>query len=72
MFNAASDIHTRQIIWVARKVGQQQRNSHTCDISADGLSSADWAGLHTSYEGWQGPGHRYWCNPEAENRSFPA
>ena len=63
MFNAASDIHTRQIIWVARKVGQQQRNSHT---------RADWAGLHTSYAGWQGPGHRYWCNPEAENRSFPA
>ena len=56
MFNVASDIHTRQTIWVARKVGQQQRNSHTCDILADGLSSADWAGLHTAYEGWQGTG----------------
>jgi len=71
ILNAASDLHTRQIIWVARKVGSGQANSHT-GRSADGLSAADWAGLCSNYEGWQGPGPKYFCNPEAENRSCPA
>lgn len=46
IFNAASDIRTRQTIWVARKVGEKQRNSHTCNVSRDGLLSTDWCGLY--------------------------
>ena len=47
ILSQASDLQTRQIIWVSRKVnGTDQSNSHTRPgRTVDGLSAADWAGL---------------------------
>lgn len=46
ILSQASDLQTRQIIWVSRKVNGDQANSHTRPgRTVDGLSAADWAGL---------------------------
>ena len=45
ILNVASDIHTRQLVWVATHPEKGQQNSHTCDVSVDGLSSVEWSGL---------------------------
>jgi hypothetical protein len=86
LYNQASDLQTRQTIWVGTKVsnlpkwngseliapGKGQANSHTRGWQNDGLPAAELADLHTSWQGWVGPGHRYYCNPEAKRISFPA
>ena len=61
VFSQASDINTRERIWVAQNVvaGRKQLNSHTSDCynraQIDGYSAAELAGLHTDYVGndWQ-------------------
>jgi hypothetical protein len=76
LFNIASDLKTRQTIWVSTNVakGMGQANSHTRKWKGwdgDGLPAAELADLHTDWQGWTGPGNRYWCNPEAPRKSFP-
>jgi hypothetical protein len=65
---------TRQIVWVGTNIvkGKGQTNSHKHGWNHDGISAAELADLHTSWQGWVGPGHRYYCNPEAKRISFPA
>lgn len=86
LYNQASDLQTRQTVWIGTKVSNlpawtgdkwelkqgHQANSHTRGWDHDGLPSAELADLHTPWQGWVGPGHRYWCNPEAKRISFPA
>lgn len=73
LYNQASDLQTRQTIWVGTNVakGRDQANSHSRGWNHDGLPAAELADLHTDYQGWSGPGNRYWCNPEAPRKSFP-
>jgi len=86
LYNQASDLATRQTVWIGTKVSnlpawngseliapaKGQANSHTRGWQDDGLPAAELADLHTSWQGWTGPGPRYYCNPEAGRRSFPA
>ena len=74
LYNQASDIQTRQTVWVGTNVvkGRGQANSHTRGWNHDGLPTAELADVHTPWQGWVGPGHRYYCNPEAKRISFPA
>ena len=86
IYNQASDLATRQTVWVGTKVSnlptwngseliapaKGQANSHTRGWQDDGLLAAELADLHTSWQGWTGPGHRYQCNPEAGRISCPA
>ena len=86
LYNQATDLVTRQTVWVGTKVenlptwtgaewksnGKGQSNSHKRGWDFDGISAAELADLHTPWQGWVGPGHRYWCNPEAKRISFPA
>ena len=82
LYSQATDLKTRQTVWVGRNVakGRPQLNSHRSDTfgnslsdaGVDGLTAAELSNLTTPFVGWQGPGHQYWCNPEAENRSWPA
>ena len=61
IWNQASDINTRNTIWVSTNVvkGRKQLNSHNNDCynrdQIDGFNSAELAGLHTDYvgNGWQ-------------------
>ena len=73
LYTQASDLQTRQAIWVGTNVakGRDQANSHSRGWNHDGLPAAELADLHTDYQGWSGPGNRYWCNPEAPRKSFP-
>lgn len=78
LYNQASDLQTRQIVWVGRNVakGRPQLNSHRDDslgrsyTVSDGLPAAELANLHTPFVGWQGPGHQQWCNPEAKRLTW--
>jgi hypothetical protein len=86
LYNQASDLATRQTVWIGTKVSnlpawngseliapaKGQANSHTRGWQDDGLLAAELADLHTSWQGWVGPGPRYYCNPEAKRISFPA
>ena len=74
LYNQASDIQTRQTVWVGTNVvkGKGQANSHTRGWNHDGLPTAELADVCTPYQGWVGPGHHYWCNPEAKRLSFVA
>jgi hypothetical protein len=74
LYSQASDLQTRQTVWVGTNVvkGKSQRNSHTLGWDHDGLPTAELADVHTPWQGWVGPGHRYYCNPEAKRISFPA
>jgi len=82
IYSQATDLMTKQTIWVSRNVvkNRPQLNSHRGgafgnslkDAGVDGLSAAELANLSTNYEGWQHNQHKYWCNPEAKNISFPA
>ena len=86
LYNQATDLVTSQTVWVGTKVenlptwtgaewksnGKGQSNSHKHGWNHDGTSAAELADLHTPWQGWVGPGHRYWCNPEAKRISFPA
>ena len=61
IWNQASDITTRNTIWVSTNVvkGRKQLNSHNSDCYAreqiDGYTAAELADLHTEYVGndWQ-------------------
>jgi hypothetical protein len=82
IYSQATDLATKQTIWVSRNVvkNRPQLNSHREDMvgkslkdaGVDGLSAAELANLSTNFEGWQHNQHKYWCNPEAKNISFPA
>ena len=82
IYSQATDLTTKQTIWVSRNVvkNRSQLNSHREDMigkslqraEIDGFSAAELANLSTNYEGWQHDQHKYWCNPEAKNISFPA
>ena len=74
LYSQASDLQTRQTVWVGTNVvkGKSQSNSHTLGWDHDGLPTAELADVHTPWQGWVGPGHRYYCNPEAKRISFPA
>jgi len=74
LYNQATDLVTRQIVWVGTNVvkGREQANSHSRGWDFDGIPSAELADLHTPWQGWVGTGHRYYCNPEAKRISFPA
>lgn len=82
LYSMASDLQTRGTVWISTNVvkGRPQLNSHRDDNlgrclqhnGVDGLSSVELADLHTDYQGWVGPGHRHYCNPEARRVSFPA
>ena len=86
IYNQASDLQTRQTVWIGTKVsnlpkwngdelveaGKGQANSHTRGWEHDGLSAAELADMHTPWQGWVGSGHRYYCNPEAKRISFAA
>ena len=85
IYNQASDLQTRQTVWIGTKVSNlpkfngtewevkqgHQANSHTRGWQDDGLLAAELADMHTSWQGWSGPGHRYQCNPEAPRTSCP-
>ena len=61
LFNQASDLQTRQIVWVSTNVlkGRPQLNSHREDSNGqamaragiDGYPAWELAGLHTDYQG---------------------
>lgn len=61
LYNIATDLTTRQTVWVSTNVvkGRPQLNSHREDrlgaslaaSGVDGLTAADLAGLHHSYVG---------------------
>ena len=70
ILNCATDLHTRQTIWVPSK-GDIQHNSHN-GATVDGLTAADWSGLCTEDQGWQGPGRRYSHAPGAARVSWVA
>jgi hypothetical protein len=80
LYSQATDLATKQTIWVSRNVvkNRLQLNSHREDMignslqcaEIDGFSAAELANLHTNFEGWQHDQHKYWCNPEAKNISF--
>lgn len=61
ILSQASDINTRERIWVAQNVvaGRKQLNSHTSDCynreQIDGYPAWEFAGLYTDYIGndWQ-------------------
>jgi len=61
MFNLASSLETRNIVYIATNVmkGRPQLNSHSSDCyqrdGLDGLEAWDLAGLYTDYTGnnWQ-------------------
>lgn len=61
IWNQATDLNTRQTIWVSTNVaqGRRQLNSHTSDCyqreGIDGYEAWDIAGLYTDYVGndWQ-------------------
>ena len=82
IYSQATDLATKETIWVSRNVvkNRSQLNSHREDMigkslqraEIDGFSAAELANLSTNYEGWQHDQHKYWCNPEAKNISFPA
>ena len=82
IYSQATDLATKETIWVSRNVvkNRSQLNSHREDMigkslqraEIDGFSAAELANLSTNYEGWQHNQHKYWCNPEAKNISFPA
>jgi hypothetical protein len=82
IYNQASDLNTRQTVWISTNFlkDRPQLNSHRDDAfgkslnshGIDGFGAAELANLHTDYQGWQGPGHQYWHNPEAKRLSFPA
>ena len=82
IYSQATYLTTKQTIWVSRNVvkNRSQLNSHREDMigkslqdaGIDGFSAAELANLSTNYEGWQHDQHKYWCNPEAKNISFPA
>lgn len=75
LYNQATDLATRQTVWVGTNVvkGKGQANSHTRNWgNHDGLPAAELADVHTPWQGWVGPGHRYYCNPEAKRISCPA
>ena len=63
VYSAATDIQTRRIVWVGSKRDGSQ---------VPALSAAEISNLATNYKGHQGPHHKYYCNPEAKNISFPA
>ena len=75
LYSQASDLKTRQTVWVSTntKTGRQA-NSHTrsWDFDGDGLSAVELADLSTDYQGWQGPGHQYYCNPEGKVTTWVA
>ena len=80
IYSQATDLATKQTIWVSRNVvkNRSQLNSHREDTfgkslqraEIDGFSAAELANLSTNYEGWQHNQPKYWCNPEAKNISF--
>ena len=61
LYNCASDLKTRQTVWISTHVvkGRPQLNSHRDDTfgrslasgEIDGFSAAELAGLHTDYVG---------------------
>ncbi len=57
LLNIATDLQTRQTIWVATNVvkGRPQLNSHSSAAYArdgiDGFPAAELAGLYTDYQG---------------------
>ncbi len=61
IFNIATDLQTRETIWVATNVVKQrpQLNSHRSECyrreGIDGFNSVEMAGMHTEYVGndWQ-------------------
>jgi hypothetical protein len=65
LYNIASDLNTRETVWVSRNVvkGRQQLNSHREDDfgrcyqreGIDGFSAVEIAGLATEYygNGWE-------------------
>lgn len=69
-YSPATDIQTRRIVWTFNKVRSNTQIKHQGEPVV--LSAAEIAYLSTNYEGWQGPGHKYWHNPEAKRLSFPA
>ena len=80
IYSQATDLTTKQTIWVSRNVvkNRSQLNSHRKDAAGkslqraeiDGFSAAELANLSTNYECWQHNQPKYWCNPEAKNISF--
>ena len=54
MFNVATDLKTRQIIWVLTVPGKGQANSHTRPNRMDGAQASEIAGLYASHYGEQG------------------
>jgi len=70
VYSPATDIQTRRIVWAANKTKSFGQIMHQGEPVT--LSAAEIANLSTDYEGWQGPGHKYYCNPEAKRMSFPA
>jgi hypothetical protein len=61
LWNIATDLQTRETIWVSTNVvaGRRQLNSHSSECyqreGIDGYPAWDLAGLHTDYTGndWQ-------------------
>ena len=64
-----SDLETRQIKWISR-ADQLKNGSRPSAYIHWGLPAAAIAATASDYQGWQGPGHRYHCNPEAPRLSF--
>ena len=56
IYSACSDLSTRKLRWAS--------NDGTVQTAAAVAVKA------SNYQGWQGPGHRYYCNPEAPRLGF--
>jgi hypothetical protein len=82
LYNQATDLVTRQTVWVGTQVENlptwtgtewaTNGKGQSLGSDFDGLSAVSLADLATDFQGWVGPGHRYWCNPEAKRLSFTA
>ena len=82
LYNMATDIQTRSTVWISTNFRKYrpQLNSHRDDTfgkslnssGTDGLSAAELANLHTDYEGWQLPAHKYTHTPGAKRISWVA
>ena len=53
LYNIATDLKTRQTVWISTKPARPQLNSHRSPAMAaagiDGFCAAELAGLHTDY-----------------------
>jgi len=82
----ATRLADRQTVWVSYRNDGSAWNECPEMVYPSGIPATIWAAQFSEshadevapcpISGWRsnlnGPGHRYWCNPEAKRISFPA